>query len=146
MEFRKQEHIGGPHTTDNTLFLASDEFAALEDSELQKAQLTAKPRDELSAASNLMFNGCVVTMEPDGTIHLTQKDQGKKIQPVNEKGDDAQQEYLEQRARGAYIASICQPEASFDLSVAAQHQNPTTADICTLNKRLEWQMNAIAHG
>jgi hypothetical protein len=93
--------------TDDTLFLASDEFAALEDSELQKAQLTAKPKDELSTASNLMFNGCVITMEPDGTIHLTQKDQGKKIQPVNKKGDDAQQEYLEQRAHGVYIASIC---------------------------------------
>jgi hypothetical protein len=57
--------------TDNTLFLASDEFAALEDSELQKAQLTAKPRDKLSTASNLMFNRYVVTMEPDSTIHLT---------------------------------------------------------------------------
>jgi hypothetical protein len=132
--------------TDDTLFLASDEFAALEDSELQKAQLTAKPRDELSTASNLMFNRCVVTIEPDGTIHLTQKDQGKKIQPVNEKGDDAQQEYLEQRARGAYIASICQPEALFDLSIAAQHQNPTAADICTLNKRLEWQINHMDRG
>jgi hypothetical protein len=53
-----------------------------------------------------MFNRYVVTMEPNGTIYLTQKDQGKKIQPVNEKGD-LQQEYLEQRARGAYITSIC---------------------------------------
>jgi hypothetical protein len=35
-----------------------------------------------------MFNRCVVTIELDGTIHLTQKDQGKKIQPVNKKGDD----------------------------------------------------------
>jgi hypothetical protein len=93
--------------TDDTLFLASNEFAALEDSKLQKAQLTAKPRDKLSAASNLMFNRCVVTIEPDSTIHLTQKDQGKKIQPVNKKGDDTQQEYLEQRACGAYITSIC---------------------------------------
>jgi hypothetical protein len=93
--------------TDDTLFLASDEFAALEDSELQKAQLTAKPRNKLFTTSNLMFNRCVVTIEPDGIIHLTQKDQGKKIQPVNEKGDDTQQEYLEQRARGVYIASIC---------------------------------------
>jgi hypothetical protein len=123
--------------TDDTLFLASDEFAALEDSELQKAQLTAKPRDKLSVKSSLMFNRCAVTIEPNSTIHLTQKDQGKKIQPVNKKGDDPQQEYLKQRARGVYIASICQPEASFDLSVAAQHQNPTTANICTLNKRLE---------
>jgi hypothetical protein len=84
-----------------------------------------------------MFNRCVVTIEPNGTIHLTQKDQGKKIQPVNQKGDDPQQEYLEQRACGVYIASICQPEATFDLSATAQHQNLTTADICTLNKRLE---------
>jgi hypothetical protein len=76
-------------------------------------------------------------MEPSGTIHLTQKDQGKKIQPVNKKGDDLQQEYLKQRARGAYIAFIYQPEALFDLSIAAQHQNLTTADICTLNKGLE---------
>ncbi|OXV06955.1 hypothetical protein Egran_05279, partial [Elaphomyces granulatus] len=115
--------------TDDTLFLASEEFATLEDNELQKAQLTAKPRDELSTKSNLIFNGCVVTMKSDGTIHLTQKEQGKKLQLVNEKGENPQQDYLEQRARGAYIASICQPEASFDLSVAAQHQNPTTVDI-----------------
>jgi hypothetical protein len=46
-------------------------------------------------------------MEPDGMIYLTQKDQGKKIQSVNEKRDDAQQEYLEQRACGVYIALIC---------------------------------------
>jgi hypothetical protein len=84
-----------------------------------------------------MFNRCTVTIEPNSTIHLTQKDQGKKIQPVNKKGDDPQQEYLEQRARGVYIAFICQPKALFDLSVTAQHQNLTTADICTLNKRLE---------
>jgi hypothetical protein len=57
--------------TDDTLFLASDEFAALKDSELQKAQLTAKPRDKLSTVSNLIFNKCIVTIEPDGTIHLT---------------------------------------------------------------------------
>jgi hypothetical protein len=46
-------------------------------------------------------------MEPNSTIYLTQKNQEKKIQLVNEKGDNLQQEYLKQRARGAYIASIC---------------------------------------
>jgi hypothetical protein len=66
-----------------------------------------------------MFNRCVIIIELNSTIHLTQKDQGKKIQPVNKKGDDLQQEYLEQRARGVYIAFICQPEASFNLSVVA---------------------------
>ena len=69
--------------------------------------MTAKPRDKLFTASNLMFNRCAVTMEPNSTIHLTQKDQEKKIQLVNKKGDDPQQEYLKQRACGAYIALIC---------------------------------------
>jgi len=56
-------------------------------------------------------------MESDGTIYLTQKDQGKKLQPVNEKGENLQQDYLKQCARGVYIALIYQLEALFDLSV-----------------------------
>jgi hypothetical protein len=56
---------------DDTLFLASKEFATLEDSELQKAQLTAKPRDELTAKSSLIFNGCIITIGLDSTIDLT---------------------------------------------------------------------------
>ena len=57
--------------TDNTLFLVSEDFITLEDSELQKAHLTAKPKNELSAKSNLIFNGYVVTMESNNIIHLT---------------------------------------------------------------------------
>jgi hypothetical protein len=68
------------------------------------------------------------------------------MQLIDTKGDNAKQQYLEQRARGAYIASICQPEASYDLSVAAQHQNPTEDNIRTLNKRLEWQIKNINRG
>jgi hypothetical protein len=107
--------------TNNTLFLASDEFAALENSKLQKAQLTAKPKDKLSAELSLMFNRCTVTIKPNSTIHLTQKDQEKNIQLVNQKKDNLQQEYLKQRARGAYIASICQPKATFNLSAITQY-------------------------
>jgi hypothetical protein len=132
--------------TDDTLFLGSEKFATLEDEELQKAHLSAKPRDELSRTTNLIFNGCVLTQDSDDTMILHQKDQGKKIQLVNSKEDNRQQQYLEQRARGAYIASICQPEASYDLSVAAQHQNPKEDDIRTLNKRLEWQVKNIDRG
>ena len=57
--------------TDNTLFLASKEFATLEDSELQKAHLTTKPRDKPSTELNLIFNGCVLIMESNGTLYLT---------------------------------------------------------------------------
>ena len=50
---------------------------------------------------------------------------------------------MEQRACRAYITSIYQPKALFDLSIAAQHQELTKDDILTLNKRLSWQMNYL---
>jgi hypothetical protein len=44
------------------------------------------------------------------------------------------------------IASVCQPEASFDLSFAAQVINPLEEDAKALNKRLDWQINNPARG
>jgi hypothetical protein len=46
---------------DDTLFLGSEEFIAYEDNELQKANFSAKPREELSPNSNLIFNRCILT-------------------------------------------------------------------------------------
>lgn len=37
------------------------------------------------------------------------------------------------------MASVCQPEAAFDLSAAAQHTDPTNEEINALNARLSWQ-------
>ncbi|KAI0991655.1 hypothetical protein K3495_g16532, partial [Podosphaera aphanis] len=53
--------------------------------------------------------------------------------------DDAKS-YIIQRARGAYISSVCQPQAAFDLSQAAQVTQPSSLQIDALNKRLKWQM------
>jgi hypothetical protein len=41
-----------------------------------------------------------------------------------------------QRIRGAYIATVCQPESLYDLSFAAQVIDPQEADIKQLNKRI----------
>ena len=46
-------------------------------------------------------------------------------------------QYVAQRARGAYKATLSQPEAAFDLSFAAQVINPKEDDAKTLNKRLK---------
>lgn len=51
---------------------------------------------------------------------------------------------MQQRARGAYIATICQPKASFDLSAAAQHKDPKSDKRVLLNKRLKWQKENTA--
>jgi len=56
---------------DNILFLASKEFATLEDNELQEAYLTVKLRDKLSTKSNLIFNRYIVIIKLDSTIYLT---------------------------------------------------------------------------
>jgi hypothetical protein len=55
-------------------------------------------------------------------------------------------QYVMQRARGAYIATVCQPEAAFDLSSAAQITEPSKDDIKKLNKRLEWQKENSSRG
>jgi hypothetical protein len=56
------------------------------------------------------------------------------------------EQYVAQRARGAYVASSCQPEASFDLSLAAQSIEVLPGDITTLNKRLQWQIDNHIRG
>jgi hypothetical protein len=55
-------------------------------------------------------------------------------------------QYLTQRARGAYIVTVCQPEASFDFSFAAQVINPKEEDTKRLNKRLQWQIDNQSRG
>ncbi|KAJ6050709.1 uncharacterized protein N7446_010818 [Penicillium canescens] len=99
--------------TDDTLILGTDEFATLEEKELRQR---------------------------DVTVELRQKEQGKRLKLIDHNSKGFKHVYMEQRARGAYIATICQPEAAFDLSVAAQHQDPTEADVNALNKRIKWQM------
>ena len=133
--------------TDDTLILGSDEFAALEEKELAEAEFSAKPKDTLSPENPLIFNGCVLTQkEGDVAVELRQKEQGKKLKLIDHKSKDLKQAYMEQRARGAYVATICQPEAAFDLSVAAQHQDPTEADVNALNRRIMWQMKNLDRG
>jgi len=131
--------------TDDTLILGDENFARLEEQELKKANLSAKPTEALSYESPLIFNGCILRQEGD-SMTITQKGQGSKLKLIDPTDDNRQEQYREQRARGAYVATICQPEAVFDLSVAAQHQEPTDDDIKALNKRLKWQLDNLDRG
>ena len=72
----------------------------------------AKPRERLDGENTLYFNGCALTKEADGSLYIKQKGQGRKITLVATdlmatKDRIATQQYVEQRARGAYIATIC---------------------------------------
>lgn len=82
----------------------------------------------------------------DYSIELRQKEKGKKIELLDANSETAKQDYVKQRARGAYLATICQPEAAFHLSVAAQYQTPDHNDIFALNQRLKWQKQKLDRG
>lgn len=99
----------------------------------------SKPVEKLLPDKQIIFNGGIV--QTNGTeITIKPKNQGDKIQLIDS-NIAFKDLYVAQRARGAYIATICQLEATFDLSFAAQiSQNPSEEDVRLLNKRLEWQM------
>ena len=106
----------------------------MEEIELAKANYLAKPLEELKSRQPLLFNGSVI-QRIDDTLHLTQERQCKKITLI--KMDlNLKSSYIQQRARGAYIASTCQPETAFALSFAAQITQPTIKDAEYLNKQL----------
>jgi hypothetical protein len=104
--------------TNNTLILRSKEFNTIEKKKLTKAKFSAKAKKLLSLKTLLIFNSYILTQRKKD-IKLQQKEQGKKLKTVNSKAKDPQYKYKEQRAHKAYIATICQPKAAFDLSVAA---------------------------
>jgi hypothetical protein len=104
--------------TNNILYLCSPEFSATEKKKNQKAGFRSKPKTSLSKSSLLEFNEGRITLLDDH-LSLRQKGQGSKLKLVNIKAKNYAQQYLEQQARGAYLASVCQPEAAFELSAAA---------------------------
>ncbi|KAI0993781.1 hypothetical protein K3495_g14402, partial [Podosphaera aphanis] len=131
--------------TDDTLMLCTKSFSATEEEKLTEAQFRANPKVILSAETPLDFNGARIIFENNAII-LKQKGQGLKLNLVTNKVLDRNQRYIEQRARGVYIASICRPEAAFDMSVAAQATDPDEVEYTALNRRLKWQIENIQRG
>jgi hypothetical protein len=74
--------------TDDTLGLSDSRFITLEQDKLDKAGFTAKPKETLTITESLQFNGCILTLDNNNTITLQQKEQGKKIQLINNNTTD----------------------------------------------------------
>lgn len=133
--------------TDDTLTVGSDGFLKREKEAIEKAGFIHKPIDILTPENNLNFNGSILSLK-DNNITVTQRQQISNIkkidlsQPLNL----LKTHYTAQRARGAYVATVSQPEASFALSHAAQCKEPTAIDVEKLNKCLEWQIKNIDRG
>lgn len=131
--------------TDDTFTFATSNFSNLEETELHRMKFRAKSKTVLQPDQPIEFNGGRIQLMGDN-ITFVQKGQANQLKEVDSRTKDAPQEYVAQRARGAYIASICQPEASYDLSTAAQVKNPDEKDMEALNVRLKWQMENPERG
>lgn len=128
--------------TDDEIFGANKVFTIKEQKKLTKAGFIAKEREMVTTQTPFKFNDGKIHLEKDNSIILTQTQYCENLipifpEPVNSssprneirKSLTPREQYFTQRARGEYIASLCQPQASFDLSSAAKIVNPNEADI-----------------
>jgi hypothetical protein len=138
--------------TDDTLILADDEFVALEENELIRAHLTSKKREKLNLIISIKFNDeLIILANDDNSLLLTQSKQFDQIRLIDvmipidlisSRGEirkmiTSKDQYIAQRARRAYIVTVSQLEASFDLSFAVQTINLKEEDAKRLNQRLQ---------
>jgi hypothetical protein len=142
--------------TDDTLILADQSFAVAEEEAVHSAKIMTKTREQLTSTNPLKFNDTrIERLEPNeiGIIYFRQETHIQDIQLIDSVESTIitnardkvrikltpRKQYVAQRAREAYLTSICQPEASFDLSHAAQFIDSTFSsdDIISLNKRLQ---------
>jgi hypothetical protein len=68
--------------TNDIIILGDDQFSALKEDKLVKANLITKPKEKLNLTTLLFFNECILSLNKD-SIALRQKDQGKKINIIN---------------------------------------------------------------
>ncbi len=137
--------------TDDTLILVDQSFAVVEDEAIVSANIMIKTRDQLISNNSLKFNDIrIERFDPNESIYYRQEAHIQDIQLIQSTESiitsardkvriklTLRDQYIAQRAREAYLTSICQSEASFDLSHAAQSTEILSDDINALNKRLQ---------
>ena len=116
---------------DDILILASTFFAHNEKHAIQSTKFITKKRNHLSTAHFLKFNGTKIELASDSSFTLRHETHAGDIilvkdfeaSTISSRGVvhtklSPQEHYISQRARRAHLASICQSEASFNLSYA----------------------------
>ena len=132
---------------DDTLILVSDHFAIKKDEVIKTANFMIKQREGFATTNPIKFNGMRIELGENETINMRHalyiesisliKNHESSIisfRDVVKEKLTSKNQYIAHRAQNAYVASICQPEASFDLSYAAQAITVTSSDITSENK------------
>jgi hypothetical protein len=135
--------------TDDILILVDLNFATAKKKAIIDVKIMTKSRDHLDSNSSLKFNDTIIERQENDIYfkQISQFDHFQLIQNVDiaitnskdkvKRALISKEQYVIQRAREAYVSSICQSEASFDLFFAAQSIEISFENITTLNKRLQ---------
>jgi hypothetical protein len=139
--------------TDDTLILADQLLTVVEKEAIHSAKIMTKTREQLTLENSLKFNDIRIERIDSHAIYFRQETHIQDIQLIQSietiiitSAQDkmrikltSRKQYVIQRIRDVYLTSICQFEASFDLSHAAQFTDSTfcSDDVITLNKRLQ---------
>jgi hypothetical protein len=134
---------------DDTLILIDLDFATAKKKAIVDAKIMTKSQNHLDPNSSLKFNDTIIERQ-ENDIYLRQISQSDHLQLIQivdiattssknkiRPALISKEQYVTQRARDAYVASICQSKASFDLFLAAQSIEVSSENITTLNKRLQ---------
>src|ERR1043165_8849326 len=119
--------------TDDTLNYGNKVFEELEET---KARFLTKGREFLNEGSALRFNGATISRK-DGCICVSQPEQVIWVHTVIAGKEESLEQYISQRARGAYIASMCRLALSFACAAAAQYSSPGPLEFKALNNALK---------
>ena len=152
---------------DDTLILEDEIFANVENFHFHEAKLLAKEKKKLTSQHQIKFNGVYIKQENaqlfsqenfqknfqlknSQSFYLNQERLCKNLRLVESKSRDLtsargvirksvafEDQYVAQKARGAYIATLSQSEAAFDLSFVAQVITPKQENAKRLNKRIQ---------
>lgn len=138
----------------NTLILVNNTFATIEKGAIKIAKFMNKKRACLLFKIFIMFKSTWIHFAPNGDITLSHetcvrdislikhyKVSTTRLKGVVQKNLLLKEQYIAHQARGAYLVSICQLEALFDLFYA----NPSTKfflnNITILNKKFKCHIN-----
>jgi hypothetical protein len=115
--------------TNDILILVDSNFAAAKKKAIIDAKIMSKSRNNLESNFSLKFNDTIIQRQ-ENDIYLRQISQSDHFQLIKDVDIAiissrnkirlvliSKKQYVAQRARDAYVASICHFETSFDLSL-----------------------------
>ncbi|KAI1000167.1 hypothetical protein K3495_g8030 [Podosphaera aphanis] len=108
--------------TDDYLIVTTPSFMEIEEQKLTEANFLSKSIEKLGFDHPSGFNRFMITLNKSNNICFTQKKQPEKIKLLGE--DFTNEEYIAERARGAYIATVSQPESSFLSFIRSTNHEP----------------------